>query len=48
MQIAEKPATKVAEDLITFGYQHFELIYNDMDEEEIFVILQTEHDSETG
>ena len=39
-----KPMTRVADDLISFGYLHLKSIYGDMDDEEICKILQTEND----
>lgn len=43
-QIVGKPMTKVADDLISFGYQHLKSIYGDIDDEEIREILRTKHD----
>jgi len=37
--------TKVADDSMSFGYQHLKSIYGDIDEKEIEEILHTEHDS---
>jgi hypothetical protein len=39
-----KPMTKVADDLISFGYQHLKSIYSDINDEEIDEILRTEYD----
>ncbi|MCU7919702.1 MAG: hypothetical protein KZQ95_15285 [Candidatus Thiodiazotropha sp. (ex Epidulcina cf. delphinae)] len=39
-----KPMTKVADDLISFGYQHLKSIYDNIDDGEIDEILRTEHD----
>lgn len=39
-----KPMTKVADDLISFSYQHLKSIYRNMDEREIEEILRTEYD----
>jgi len=38
-----KPMTKVADDLISFGYQHLKSIYGDIDDKEIEEILRTEY-----
>ena len=41
-----KPMTRVADDLISFGYQHLKTIYGDIDEEQISEIFQAEYDVE--
>ena len=47
-QAVGKPMTKVADDLISFGYQHLKSIYDDIGDEDIREILRTEQDSEFG
>jgi hypothetical protein len=39
-----KPMTKVADDLISFGYQHLKCIYENVDDAEIKKIMCTEYD----
>jgi hypothetical protein len=39
-----KPMTKVADDLISFGYKHLKSIYENIDDSEIEIILSVEHD----
>ena len=39
---------KVADDLISFGYQHLKSIYDDIGDEDIREILRTEQDGEFG
>lgn len=39
-----KPMTKVADDLISFGYQHLKSIYENIDDREIEKILRAEYD----
>ena len=44
-RVVGKPMTKVADDLITFGYQHLKCIYENIDDREIEIILRIEHNS---
>jgi hypothetical protein len=39
-----KPMTRVADDLISFGYQHLKSIYENIDDVEIEKIMSVEYD----
>jgi hypothetical protein len=43
-RVVGKPMTKVADDLISFGYQHLKSIYENMDDAEIKKIMSIEYD----
>jgi hypothetical protein len=43
-RIVGKPMTKVADDLITFSYQHLKCIYENIDDVEIEKIMRVEYD----